>query len=175
MKIASILSQHTSSGQAKTASSRGSSVDAAINEALSETTKTASHHSPMADLEKMASDVSLANRQDEIGHVRKLANVFADSVVERLALHEQAASQVLEEKVAHMGITADEIAAVRMLRQDPGMLGKYASAEEIEAGQIKEAAEIWDETVAETVRGIHKSAAWHWKVGYATMLDVMGG
>jgi hypothetical protein len=168
MKIASILSQHTSSGQAKTAS-RVSSVDAAINEALSETTKTASHSSPMGDLEKMASDVALANRQDEIGHVRKLANVFADSVVERLALHEQAASQVLEEKVAHMGITADEIAAVRALRENPGMLNKVAS----EDMMMKEASDIWDETVAETVRGIHKSASWHWKVGYATMLDLL--
>ena len=167
----------------KTASHRapqGASVTSAINEALAqaESVKTASERrNPVADLEKMAFEVAEGNRQGEVGHVEKLGSAMADSFVRQLAAYETAASNIAQEKAASMGVTAEELQMVHEARTNPQLfMAKVAEAAGGEEQMTeKVAAEIWEQTAAETTRAIHKTAMDHYAAGYGAAVQVLGG
>lgn len=178
MKLKSLIG-NIEGGSTKTAAvqTRGSNIMAAINDALEQTenAKTASAHSAIEDLEKMAAEVASSHRGGEVEHAEKIGAAMADSFVRQIAAYEAASEKIAMEKAAEMNVTADELQLVRTARMDPrGFLAKVAEEAEYQDYQNeKVAAEIWENTTQETVRAIHKTAMDHYAVGYATMLDTL--
>lgn len=178
MKLKSLIG-NIEGGSTKTAAvqTRGSNIMAAINDALEQTenAKTASAHSAIEDLEKMAAEVASSHRGGEVEHAEKIGAAMADSFVRQIAAYEAASEKIAMEKAAEMNVTADELQLVRTARVDPrGFLAKVAEEAEYQDYQNeKVAAEIWENTTQETVRAIHKTAMDHYAVGYATMLDTL--
>jgi hypothetical protein len=178
MKLKSLIG-NIEGGSTKTAAvqTRGSNIMAAINDALEQTenAKTASAHSAIEDLEKMAAEVASSHRGGEVEHAEKIGAAMADSFVWQIAAYEAASEKIAMEKAAEMNVTADELQLVRTARMDPrGFLAKVAEEAEYQDYQNeKVAAEIWENTTQETVRAIHKTAMDHYAAGYATMLDAL--
>lgn len=187
MKLKSLIaSAESMAPTTKTAShtpAKTSNIASAIDEALAqaEAVKTASEgRNPSADLEKMASEIAFEQRDAEVGHAEKIGAAMADSFVRQLAAYETAAQNIAMEKAASMQISADELEMVREARENPeGFIAKVAAAAGVGADEEqlteKQAAEIWENTAQETVRGIHKVAMDHYAAGYATIADALEG
>jgi hypothetical protein len=181
--IASAESMATTTKTASHTPTKTSNIASAIDEALAqaEAVKTASEaRSPSADLEKMASEIALGQRDAEVGHAEKIGAAMADSFVRQLAAYETAAHNMAMEKAASMEITAEEVEMIREARENPeAFIAKVASAidssDEDETLTEKQASEIWENTAQETVRGIHKVAMDHYAAGYATIADALEG
>ena len=178
MKLKSLIG-NIEGGSTKTAAvhTRGSNIMAAINDALEQTenAKTASAHSAIEDLEKMAAEVASSQRGGEVEHAEKIGAAMADSFVRQIAAYEAASEKIAMEKAAEMNVTADELQLVRTARMDPrGFLAKVSEEADYQAYQNEKVAEeIWENTTQETVRAIHKTAMDHYATAYATMLDVL--
>lgn len=181
--IASAESMATTTKTASHTPVKTSNIASAIDEALAqaEAVKTASEtRNPSADLEKMASDLAMGQRDAEVGHAEKIGAAMADSFVRQLAAYETAAQNIAMEKAASMEITADEVEMVRAARENPSaFIAKVAEMSGMSAQEEglteKQAAEIWENTAQETVRGIHKLAMDHYAAGYATIASALEG
>lgn len=178
MKLKSLIGNHeTQAVTTKTASRQQSTILGAIEDAVNEASvKVASPaYSPAADLEKMASEVAMANREAEVGHVEKLGAAMADSFVRQLAAYETAAEKIAMEKAASMAVTAEELDFVRAARSNPQeFVAKVAEeASAYEEYSEKVASEVWENTAQDTVRAIHKTAMDHYASGYATVLEAL--
>ena len=183
MKLASLLDHNNQSGvvtktaQAKpaapgTKSGVSTALEAALAQAEGVAKTAAEQNSPARELEKLASEVTSQNRDEELAHAQKLGHYIADGFIRNIASYEAAAEKLAMEKAASMQITAEEIAMVREARENPKAFLAKVAAQEPQLTQA-EAKALEEKTAQETIRGIHKLAMEHYASGYKAMEEAL--
>jgi hypothetical protein len=158
----------------KTAAAPSQALSSSLNAAISAigTTKVASApeapSGAVAEVAKLAGSVIGMSKQADEQYMQHLADVFADRFVSRLGEHKAAADSLNAKTASEMGITAEEIALVKLSRENPAqfLADVQRGMEDGQRGSEKSAAETYQETYNGVVVGIHKTAAAHYAHGY---------
>lgn len=180
LSIAEIMNK---SNTVKTASAAPAPKSSTVNDALKAaveavgTSKTASAASPvLSDLEQLATKTAAQNKTADEAYMNVMGAAFFHGCVTEAANYEAAAVKLASDKAAELAITADEIAMVRLARENPSdFIEKVAAAAQgAEAERIKEAEELYRREWQEGEALIHKAASAQYVDGYRTMTELLG-
>ena len=122
---------------------------------------------PVDALRQHAEKVAGLEKSAELAFADQLGTTFADAAIRRIGEHTKAAETLLGIKTAS-DVTADEIAMIKMARENP-----RAFLAEVERGYLDGVARqktardaSYDRDFLEATRGIHNVACRHYLHGY---------
>lgn len=178
VKVASAEPAPAAKPTEKVAAASSPALASAINDAISSigTEKTAAVATPAGEVAKLAAEVLGLDKEADLKHSHSMGRAFADGFVAQLDVYKGASENLLgQAKVAAEGVSADELALVKMARENPAQFiadvqRGYAETQELAE---KQAAATYEETYNNLVRGIHKTASDHYVEGYAVADDVL--
>lgn len=171
MNLEALSPKHTkiAAYEPPNANAPSSKVAAAVDDAANAVSRGQSKiasHSPVAAIEKLASDLAAQDQDSSIKTAHLVGAAMADGFMSQLGMYEKVAAQMAEKtaSVSTGGLDPSTVELVKIAQQDPQAFLALVQEAAGEDDQLLKQAE--DETAAELERNILYKSAEHYVAGY---------